>query len=601
MKVFNSQGFVVFGELDVPADGSVQVEYKSGDYWMPACMYPNLTEEELQRPCNNQDWNWATQFMGFVQGYQIRDNQVYWHYCGNFDGVPEKKDYTVRVRRCAAGGKLLYQDIVDVTVDMGDVHFFNNFLEWKNVSPEPYNHLRNWRTKDPEDVPPGWYQARDEFGYPRLVSFGMGKQPEVSFVPGISGDFDLYFGVREQICECDFILPGGIVESVHIFPRNAPTTRFTKEFKLGNYHFEAGDPLIIARRSSTECNPERRFGDLLYVKFVPAAPQKPVRPDFAKNNSEIVFYSEPYSNCYYKRMQTPEQADGIAQKYQDLNVTTVVTQTGRVGCRMMHYSKLAGWIQNTTSGDDRQQSNGVMEAMENMDVMQELAKACRKRGMKFIGDIGVNSPYIKSPLESSWMTEHRDLTHPACTLFLDYTKEEVREFAASCYAELINDCKFDGISFNYTRYPYGGIDTEMIIDLQRRTVAKITAPRSEYEIHMSFVADLPAYYQALEVLLEENLVDAVTVGRLMSVDPQTNLTPYVELVHKYPGKKVFGKIDGWGSNFGGLNGSPLPTPERVETMSRNYLAMGADGIYFYQSEQILGDHFLRKYIKTLNC
>ena len=54
MKVFNSQGFVVFGELDVPADGSVQVEYKSGDYWMPACMYPNLTEEELQRPCNNQ-------------------------------------------------------------------------------------------------------------------------------------------------------------------------------------------------------------------------------------------------------------------------------------------------------------------------------------------------------------------------------------------------------------------------------------------------------------------------------------------------------------------------------------------------------------------
>ena len=62
----NWHGFVVFENLDVPAGGGVQVEYVDGmsGRFYPCCMMPNLTEEELQRPCNVQDWNFATQSFG---------------------------------------------------------------------------------------------------------------------------------------------------------------------------------------------------------------------------------------------------------------------------------------------------------------------------------------------------------------------------------------------------------------------------------------------------------------------------------------------------------------------------------------------------------
>ena len=72
MRLENWHGFVVVRDLDVPPGGAVQVEYRLAGRWVAACVMPNLTEEELQSPCNGQDWNWATQFHGFVHGYQIR-------------------------------------------------------------------------------------------------------------------------------------------------------------------------------------------------------------------------------------------------------------------------------------------------------------------------------------------------------------------------------------------------------------------------------------------------------------------------------------------------------------------------------------------------
>ena len=43
MRLYNWHGFVVADELEVPADGAVQLQYRGGGRWLPACVYPNLT------------------------------------------------------------------------------------------------------------------------------------------------------------------------------------------------------------------------------------------------------------------------------------------------------------------------------------------------------------------------------------------------------------------------------------------------------------------------------------------------------------------------------------------------------------------------------
>ena len=106
-----------------------------------------------------------------------------------------------------------------------------------------------------------------------------------------------------------------------------------------------------------------------------------------------------------------------AKTYRELGADKIIAQSGRIGSRMMHYSRVAGFVSEVVSGDDRQSSNGGMEAMKHMEVMKVLGEACRRRGMKFLADIGVNSPYVNSPLESPWMRKHMDCLYEPCKFF----------------------------------------------------------------------------------------------------------------------------------------------------------------------------------------
>ena len=599
MRCENRHGFIVVSDLDVPSDGAVQVEYRRGGRWVAACVFPNLTEEELQSPCNDQDWNWATQFHGLVHGYQIRDRRVYWNYVIDFDGVPTIREQELRIRQCGGGGRIITEETVKVVIDPGDTVILNDWHRWSNVRPE-VRIVGNWRTADPADVEPGWYVIKDEFGAPRLSGFGMGDIGAVEYFPKLSGCFDCYVGFREHVLECVIEFPGAPPVELSLNPRNLPTTRFTKEIKVGNFRFASGDPIRIRRRPNAAASKIRRFGDMLYLKFVPAPPERIMAPAFVPLDRETVFYAEPYSLCYGGGCQNEEDAERLADIYRALGVDRVIAQSGRVGSVMMHYSKVAGFVSDTVSGDDRQTSSGCMEAMRHMDVMRVLGAACRRHGMKFLADIGANSPYVGTPLCSRWMREHMDCLYPPCPLFLDYEREEVREFAADVFAELVDEYDFDGISVNYTRNFVGGMTADAIVDLHRRIVAKIgPTRRREQEIHISIIACAPELYRALELLLAEDLVDSVTVGRHISLYPVVDLAPYREMLDRYPGKKLYGKIDGWTWNYTGLNQKLLPRPAECARAAEDYFAKGADGIYFYQSEAILIDPFLRKFVRSL--
>jgi len=599
MRLYNWHGFVVADELEVPSDGAVQLEYRGEGRWLPACVYPNLTEEELQSPCNDQDWNWATQYHGLVRGSMIRDRRVYWHYVADFGGVPAVREQELRIRRCGAGGRILSEEIVEVVIDPGDTVILCDWSQWSNVRPEVQT-VRDWRTSDPADVEPGWYVIRDEFGAPRLSGFGAGDIGAVECRPKLSGNYDCYVGFREQVLECVLEFPGAPPEAFCFHPGNMPTTRFTKEIRVGNHEFHPDDPIRIRRRPNAAFAKNRRFGDMLYLKFVPAAPKKAAIPAFFPPGGEIVFYVEPYSQCYGHSLQNEADVEERAETYRALGVDKVIAQTSRIGSRAMHYSKVAGYISDAVSGDDRQSSNGVMEAMRHMEVMKVLGAACRKRGLKFLADIGANSPYVNTTLCSEWAAKHMDCLYRNCPYFLDYEREEVREFAAENFAELVREYDFDGISVNYTRDFVGGMTAETIVDLHRRIVAKIGAERrQEQEIHVSIIAGHPEIYRALETLVAENLIDSLTVGNYNSLYPVVDLAPYRALLDRASGKKLYGKIDGWTDNHTGLGQKPLPRPAECARAATDFFDKGADGLYFYQSEFILGDLFLRNFVHSL--
>lgn len=601
MKWFNWHGFVVLSELDVSADGGIQVEYKhSSGRWYPCSMMPNFTEETMFGPSNGQDWNFATHFLGYVEGYLIRDNQVYWNYPVNFGGIPEQKEWILRVRRSSNGGKVEHDEEITVVIDSGGVVFLNNFLEWENVNPQPYDHMQGWRTRDPEDVPNDWYVASDELGSPRLVSFGMAKLPPVSYCPGVAGKYDVYLAIRENLLQCRVSLPGKKPYNIYLSSRIMPGTCFNHEIYLDTCDFTETDKIVIGRCPATERNAQQRFGDIFYLKLVPADRVADRRPDYAKPDWETVFYSEPYSLCYYGDMQNEEQAGEIADRYAELGVDKVVCQTGRIGTRMMHWKSIAGPLLSPTMGDDREISDGMGEAMKRMDVMAELGKACRSRGMKFIAEMGVNCIYPGSALSCQWTQEHMHCVHPVHPVSLDYSLDEVREFAAINYSELA-DYEIDGICVNCTRYPFG-VTSDDLVDLFRRIVRKIGPQRrSELELSISIITGLPDFYTALETLLEENLVDAVFVGRLNTLSPVIDLKPFRALLDQYPGKKLYGKIDGWMANYGGFNSLRQPVPSDCDYLARFYSEAGADGLFFYQSEQVIIDPFVCRYVKSLKA
>ena len=601
MRWYNKNGFIVFSELDLPANGAFQAEYYVAEQnrYYPCCIMPNLTAEEIQRPCDGLEWNLATQFSGYTPSHLIRDDRLYWNYPVNFNGTIPLTEQQVRVRRCASGGRIISEDIIKIKFDPDGTVYLNNFLEWENVEKTPYTRMRNWRTEDPTDVPAAWYLASDDFGYPRLVSFGMGKLPPVSYCPQLTGKYDVYAGIREQLAEFEITLPGKLPKPVWISPRNAPVTRFIKELYIDSCTFEASDRITIARRPAAEISKLRRFGDILYIKLVPAEERSVEKWDFMRDDFETVFYAEPYSMCYFHYCQNREQAAVIAQRYKSLGVDKVICESGRVGSRMMHRNSIAGTISDVVSGDDRQCSNGVMEAMRNMDVVRELAAACRKQNIKFLAEAAINSPYRGSLLASPWLDDHEDCFHPLHRLYLDYSHPAVREYSADIYAELTS-MDVDGIAVNLTRYPYG-ITNEDIVDVFRRIVQKCGKQRRrDLEFNLTLVAGLPEFYQAFETLLKEDLIDSICVGHILGFYPAVDIKPYRMLAQQY-GKqlKIYGKLDGWLANNTGLNQAPMPRPADYEKLSRNYSLQGADGVYFYQSEQILSDPFLNRFVESM--
>jgi hypothetical protein len=603
MKFSNIDGWGVFSELNVPKNGGVKAEYfcTQKELWLPCCLFSTLDEDALFAPNNNQDWNWATTFTGIVMQYNMTADEVFWNYYISFDGLPPEREVKVRLTVFGVSGK--DAEITEMTVcpEPGDIVFLNNWTQWKGAEAiNSYDNMEPNRHKDPEDAPEGWCVADCPFGQPRLTIFGKKAVEPLYHSPGLTGKYDLYLCVKEHILECDLELPGQTsLTKFQINPRIMPFNKFWKEIYVGQYNFDKNARIGIHQSSSTIHNPLRRFGDLYYFKMVPA--KRPARPEplpFADKVKEIIFYSEPYSVAYYYSLQNEKMVEQLVNEYSALGVDKVFCQMGRVGSIMLYPSKVAAPARlGFMSGDDKQSSNGVNEMMQNMDILEVLSRMCRKRGIKFIPNIGVNMPYIGSTLETKFSDEHPECRQPARKLYMDYSRPEILDFAAEHFVEMAQ-YDIDGVGVDHQRYPYGQT-TETVVALHRKIVEKIGAKRrSELEINIRFQADNPDYFEAVKVLMEENLVDGFIPSRLFSVFPIVNIAEYVKLGKRY-NKKVYGCLDGWSWTYTDVNQGLIPRPKDFEEAASSYIGQDADGLFFYQSEQILKNVFSRRFVQSL--
>jgi hypothetical protein len=600
MDYCNLNGFVCFKVLNIPDGGGVKAEYFNTIHrrWFPMSILPQ--GDEIFAPSNHQDWNRATSFEGTIMDTMIVDAEIYWNYFVDFKGVIPPDEIKVRLTVFGPCGMNAREYEFDLLIDVGNtifIHDFENFqgapirkLEWD----ESRAFLQE-NTQKPETGTNGWVidYFRGQIAY--LSNYGMNADPPLRFAPGVEGEYEMFLGFRGNRLECDFEFPRMTHrEHVLIAENIVPAYKWWKEVRLGRYRFEFGDEIAIHKTPAQQRNRLHSFGELTYIKLIPARP-KPKRRRLRP--TEIVFYGEPSSHAYYGELQNLEMAESFIEEHVSLGINTLNCQMMRIGGEAIYPSKAAPPAREGASrGDDCESSTGRVELRRNLNLFEVLPGLCRKHGIKFIANAAINVCYCGSPLESEFSARHPEYHHPFFgASFLDYTREEVREFAAGCVAEMAA-YDIDGLSIDHMRYLYGQtVDT--IIAFHRLVRDKIGAARyAKLEVNVRIPVDNPTYYQALEILMAENLINTVTPSHQSCLYPLIGLRGYVKLADKY-GKRVHGCLDGWIKTQTLI--SPLPRPADYKQAARHYLNQGAAALFFYQSSQILRNVFLREFVRSL--
>lgn len=600
MKYRNENGWGIFSDLNIPESGGVKFEYycRKNQRWFPGCIFPTLKEKELFEPNNGQDWNWATTWKGLVRKELLDGDEVFWNYYINFNGIP-KKSVNVRITVYGKSGKDAVTTEMEVFPEPENTIFLNNWDEWGAGVLPRYNNLSPNRISDPDNAPEGWCLGNCSCGQPRLSLFGKKAVEPLRYKPGISGKYDLYICLKEHVLKCSLELPGkSNLYKIDINPQIMPWNKWWKEIYVGQFDFKNDDLIGIHQVPATIYNPVLRFGDLYYIKLVPANRELPDAQSYADKVKEIVFYSEPYSLAYYHLLQNEKMAEKLVDEYLDLGVDKIICQMGRIGSFMVYPSKIAVRARcGEMQGDDHQKSNGVNEMMENMDILEVLPDACHRKGIKFIANLGLNMPYVGTNLETEFVAEHHEYIYPVTNCFLDFAKPEVIDFAAEHFKEIV-EYDIDGIAVDHLRYCFGQ-STETIVNFHRKIVEKITLQRrNDLEINIRFPANDPDYYEALEIMFRENLVDTIIPSNEMCIYPVIDIAEYVRLANRY-GKRIYCCFDGWSYNYSQVGYNKIPNPFEFEQLGDYYMGQGADGIFFYQSEQLLGNIFLRRFLETL--
>jgi hypothetical protein len=435
-----------------------------------------------------------------------------------------------------------------------------------------------------------------------LTITGKREVPPIYYQPGISGTYELFIGVNEY-AEFKLELPGTpFLEKIYLHSRVLPLRKW-KEIQIGRFTFSTHDRIGIHQSPATTMNPLHAFSDLGYLKLVPAENTlRPKRKSARLPGMALAFYSEPFSLAYYGELRTPNLVETMVREYQALHVDKVMFQVGRYGSTVLYPSRIVApanpEAHKTLRGDDGQHSNGIWEMQSQMDILKIMTGLCRQHSLHLSANLGTNSAYSyprEKSMESEFSRNHPEHHHPQYPYLLDFRKPEVRAYLADIIKE-IGEYEVDGVSLDYCRYPSGQTVESLTATMAEIKARLGPAKWSRIEFSARFPVDDPIYFQACEKWVENDLIDLIIPSRLTSCHPAMNLVPYIKLARCFD-KKTYAGIDTWSRRHETL---PLIiAPDELITLSNGYRRQGVDGVFFYQSEQIIENLFLRRAVRNL--
>ncbi len=577
MHIKNLNGWVVLEDLRLPEQGGIRVEYldAGAGRWRPACIFPRIDEESLFRPSDCFSRHRATVLEGQAPARDIRQNRVFWNHFVNL-----RRHAAVRVRLRVTvfdpGGKRPKVHEEAVGIDPSGVVFLDNWRDWRGGG--------------------GWVVERNYEKQAYLTIKGKKKTSPLCYEPGITGTYDVFVGIKD-FANFRMELPGiPFPLKVFLNSRMMPVNKSWKEVFVATCLFAKDSRITLLQAPGTAINPLLDTGGLDYIKLAPVVRKRAQRPRVKSRRREIAFYGEPESLAYYGDLQNERMAETLVREYKDLGVDKMICQVGRGGSRVVYPSRVVRRARTGPAvGDDQQSSNGIEEMTANMDILKVLCRLCRREGIHLSANMGINACYAGTAAESLFSAEHPEYHLADYPGHLDFSIPEVREFFSRIMKELAA-YDLSGLSIDYCRYHFGQT-AETLIALHRQMKDMIGADKwKDLEILVRIPVDTPEYFQAFEAWCREDLVDIVVPSNQVSCYPKINLDPYRETARGFK-KSIYGCIDSGTFRYADL--MLCPRPDEVKRLARYYYAHGADGLFFYQSEAILDNIFLRRVIPGL--
>lgn len=252
----------------------------------------------------------------------------------------------------------------------------------------------------------------------------------------------------------------------------------------------------------------------IFVSIAQAQPKREIRAVWLTTNSGL-----DWPKSVYDETKQKESMIDILDKLQALNINTVVFQA-QVKGDVLWDSKIQPFMR-VVSGDGS-------KAM-TWDVCRFVIDECHKRNMEchaWIVPYRIGTASEASKYDKNSVVKHVTKVHPEmCVLYsnayyLDPGLPEVRSYLLDLYRELVTNYDFDGMNFDYTRYPGSDFGDAESYSKYGNGMSKADWRRENIN---TFVAE---FYDMVKSIKPYMKVGAAPIGTYKNVSGYGNMTAY---------------------------------------------------------------------------
>lgn len=583
-------------------EGELLAEYSTdgSERWRPATIYVGATVDEW-RPCNPGVWN-----KGVIEGIVPAGNQVcLWNYFFDVDMPTDAAGLRLR----EPDGDVLLSQNVDLTGtrDVFAIDRRNAAELAGGTLPAP------WRLKLAGAKEPGVESI--------LCPADDPTAPALVLEPKLTGWHRIYLGM-EPYSALRFSLSGeGIVHAVPDYlasPRGQARDRLLQEFYLKSADLTGQDVCLAIGGARGAW----RDASVRHVRFVPmtedeVAHHQDVRRLAETRGRPFAGYMEQVTPAHYEPMLTlRDHTRNEMRLHKDRGCTDVYVHVIRLGIKAWYHSDIvereiirsesefraAADRTRAVFGDavrakpeDANWEGAVKWAawMQQGDPLAVAIEEARRVGLRVFADMGMNVTHIA---DAPQLTEQHVIENPDYVsrhpMFLDYTKEGVRDYAVAVADELLTKYDVDGIHLDFARWGYiGSYDEDSLVDVVRRIEDSRRQAERKWEHPIAVAVRIPSYYYksdrggestyggdhpwfvaALEVWAQNGWIDRVMPCSMSQENrPKLSMERYAKAIE---GTDV--KL--WGDLY--WQGYDTPRSHHLD-IARKWVAEGLNGGFFF--------------------